>query len=337
VPIDRDRLETDIRATVLPVIADRIDEDTASFLRAGGRAVLLGETREEYVSRKMTRERQQHESAAGIRALTDEARELAGAPVIVAVDQELGGIQRLHQLVPLLPTAEQAHQMSSPDLADASARTASAMRALGVNLTLAPILDVMPASNPWLDGRHLGDDPDAIARVGAAFIEGMQAEHVAAAAKHFPGNRGLTTDPALEPSIVPRSEDDIDDLVPFRRAIAASVDAVMIGPAVVTSIDPDAPASLSAPVHALLREGLGFDGLIISDDLDAVAIIGTGTLAEAGERALRAGADLLLIAGGEALTGFCSELTAAVLDQRIPYARVTEAATRVRALAQKVA
>lgn len=331
---DRGRIEADVKATVLPVIADRIDDSTAAFLRGGGRAVLLGESREEYVSRRMTPERESGETQAAIRALTDAARELAGAPVLVAVDQELGGIQRLHRLVPELPSAELAHWMSAADLLAASARTAAAMKPLGVNLNLAPILDVMTGSNPWLDGRHLGDNPEAVSRIGAAFIEGMQAEGVAAAAKHFPGSRGLTTDPALDASVIPRSRpDDIDDLVPFRGAIAAGVKAVMMGPAVVPSIDPDAPASLSPAAHALLRDQLGFDGLIVSDDLDSASIIGAGTLAEAGERALSAGADLLLIAGGDTLGGFCADLTDAVLDGRVSHERVGEAAARVRALA----
>jgi beta-N-acetylhexosaminidase len=192
----------------------------------------------------------------------------------------------------------------------------------------------MDSANPWLDGRHLGGNSAETARLAAAFVQGMQDAGVIATPKHFPGHRGVVGDPAIEEAAVPAPPAGIEaDLAPFLAAIATGAQAVMLGPAVIESVDPDTPASLSPSVVELLRDQLGFGGLIVTDGLDDVSVRREGTLAQAGARALSAGADLLLVGGGAGLESFCAELEGFVRSGQLDRATLARAADRVRALA----
>jgi beta-N-acetylhexosaminidase len=321
-------------AVLLPAIAGTdVETNFGDFLRSGGRAILLGETREEYVARRMSGERKTRETPETFRQELANAHAKYG-PHIVAVDEELGGIQRLDHLVPPLPTAATAASMSDEQIEATCFATARAARALGVTLFLAPILDVVTGSNPWLAGRTLGRDIETVGRIGAAYVRGVQRAGVVAVAKHFPGYSDLEGDPALlDVSLRVPADEVWERAEPFSRAIAAGVQAIMTGPAPVAAVDEQYAASTSATLIRRLKEQFGFSGLVITDDIDAPATMRGGSLEQAAVSALTAGADLLLLANGPHVPELCENIVRAVEAGRLSRARLADAASKVRAIA----
>lgn len=322
-------------SVLLPAFGDlRLDDNVRRCLSRGGVSVLLGETRDEYVGRDMDPTRKSTESQADFVDIAREAASLAGAPVLIAVDQELGGIERLHRLVPAVASREQLHDLSAQDIEQRCYEMAKVARGLGVNLFLAPIVDVVTGANPWLHNRHLGADPVEVSRVSCAFIRGVQRAGIIATAKHFPGHYVTEQDPAIAEAMVPGPLELLDDnFEVFKEVIATGVKAVMPGPAVFPAIDPDHSASTSSRVIGLLRDTLGFGGLIISDDLDAVSILRGRSITDTAVASLAAGAHLLLVSSESGLDAIAEAIVAAVhegvLDRRI----LLGAALRVRELA----
>ncbi|MFZ6049354.1 glycoside hydrolase family 3 N-terminal domain-containing protein [Pseudomonas sp. CR3202] len=322
-------------AVLLPAFATlELDRTVLSFLEKGGVSILLGESRAEYLARAMCAERRAREAAADFRKVTRLARQHARGNLLVAIDQELGGIQRLHDLVPPLPSAIEAQDWSASAIATRSSEVATVARQLGINLFLAPIVDVVTGENPWLSNRTLGQIPEVVRRVSCAFVDGVQAAGVAAAAKHFPGHPVTALDPAVHEAIVCGSAQELQlSLDQFRDVIARGVKAVMVGPALVPAIDAREPSSTSRATITLLREQLGFDGLIISDDLDAPGILRGRTIQQVAVASIAAGADLLLLSSESGLDAVAAALVDAVRKGEITEDRLAEAAARVRALA----
>lgn len=322
-------------SVLLPAFGDlSLDDNVRRYLSRGGVSILLGETRDEYVGRDMSSARKNAESRTDFVTIAQEAASLAGAPVLIAVDQELGGIERLHQLVPAVAPREQLNDLSAQDIEQRCFEMASVARDLGVNLFLAPIVDVVTGANPWLHNRHLGADPVEVSRVSCAFIRGVQRAGVIATAKHFPGHYVTETDPAIAEATVPGPLELLhDNLEVFKEVIATGVQAVMPGPAVFPAIDPDHSASTSSKVIGVLRDTLGFNGLIISDDLDAVSILRGNSITDTAVASLAAGAHLLLVSSESGLDAIAESIVAAVqggvLDRQI----LLDAALKVRELA----
>ncbi|WP_246752806.1 glycoside hydrolase family 3 N-terminal domain-containing protein [Sinorhizobium sp. BG8] len=167
-------IDQDARAVFLPAFDNlQFEEALVSFLEMGGCSVLIGESRAEYVARAMSKERLAAETPDKFRACI--ARLKARRPeLIVAVDQEIGGIERLQGLVSPLPGRAEANSLSEEMLEERCFRTAAAARELGVTMFLAPIADIVDGSNPWLSGRTPGNDLQATARMVAAFVRGVQ-------------------------------------------------------------------------------------------------------------------------------------------------------------------
>jgi len=212
--------------------------------------------------------------------------------------------------------------------------------AAGVTLDYAPVLDVnADPRNPVIGVRSFGSDPEAVGRHGAAWIEGLQSAGVAACAKHFPGHGDTVTDSHLALPAVRASREVIErrDLPPFRAAIAAGVRAVMCGHLLVPAVDV-LPATLSREVvTGLLREELGFGGLVVTDAIEMRAVAALYAPGEIAVRALAAGADAICVgvssAGGESVYALRDAITAAVREGRLAEERLAEAAGRVRDLA----
>ena len=177
--------------------------------------------------------------------------------------------------------------------------TAVEGRALGIHVAFSPVLDVNnnPA-NPVINTRSYGEDPHMAARLGAAFIRGVQEHGMIATGKHFPGHGDTETNSHLALPVVNATRARLDsvELVPFRAAIAAGVGAIMTFHGSMPALDSTGlPGTLSRPVlNGLLRTELGFGGLIISDAMDMRGVIDTYGAAEAVKRAVAAGADVLL-------------------------------------------
>ena len=327
-------IETNARAVLLPAIADlNLTPALRAFFAQGGVSILCGETREEYVARSMAPQRVAQEKRDDFVRFTQEVRRLAG-PALVAIDQEPVGIQRLHGLVPAIPGLEVLHSLSSEDIRSLSCRVAESALGLGVNMFLAPIVDVVSGHNVWLQNRTLGTDPREVARIAVAFIQGVQAAGVIATAKHFPGHHDIDADPALQMAVVSGGLQDLQaGFIPFREVIGAGVAAVMTGPALVPAMDQD-PSSRSAATVARLRGEFGFTGLVVSDDIDAPATHRGQSLEDTAVDALVAGADLVLLAAGDHLPVISQAIVQAVASGRLPQERLAQAAHTVRALAR---
>jgi beta-N-acetylhexosaminidase len=328
-------LKENAHAVLLPAFGTTQLGDTVKrFLSNGGCSILPGETREEYVAREMAPQRRQEETAETLLALTGEATSLSGN-VLVAVDQEIAGICRLHDLVPPFPPKEQIAELSSDEFETISSDIALAARKLGINCFLGPILDIVTGDNPWLYGRIWSTDPIVIARISSAYIRGIQANGIAATAKHFPGYSHIALDPAIAPEA--RMTEPLGSFetsfIPFADAIQNGVEIVMTGPAIVEAFDPERAASISPSVIRVLRERLGFKGVVMSDDLDSQATLRGRPITQVAVDALNAGSDHLLIADIDDQIGqIVLAIINAVNSGDLAETRLTEAATKVRAL-----
>ncbi len=230
--------------------------------------------------------------------LLNRLQQEAEVPLLVSADTERGMAFRIrHGAVPL-PYAMAVAATRSEELARFTGRvTAREGRALGIHWALAPVVDVnVNPANPVIDVRSYGEDPELVARLAAAYVEGVREGGLLATAKHFPGHGDTAVDSHLALPTVAADLTRLEavELLPFRRTIEAGVDSVMIGHLAVPALDPSStPATLSpAMVDGLLRRGMGFTGLVVTD---AMEMEGVGELwaGAATVRAVRAGADVV--------------------------------------------
>lgn len=259
-------------------------------------------------------------------------REVAGRPILIAVDQEGGDSRRLVQgFTPVPPMRELAAE-GEQAVRNAAITTAHELRAVGFGLDLAPVVDVdTNPGNPVIGDRSFSSDAEVVARLGAIWIDAMQKHGVAACAKHFPGHGDTSEDSHHELPVLPHGLDRLHavELPPFRAAIEAGVAAIMSAHVLFEAVDPGVPATLSPNVlQGILREEFGFEGAIISDDLEMEAIAGRMDVGDAAVRAVEAGVDLVLCCHREDRQRRVLEALGDSLDPR----RAEVAASRVAAL-----
>ena len=234
-----------------------------------------------------------------VRELQSTAREAGHErPLLIAVDQEGGRVARLREPWTVWPPARAVGRMGSEETARTmGAALATELKACGLALDFAPCVDVdSNPKNPVIGDRSFGDDPDLVSRLGVAMIRGLQEGGVAACAKHFPGHGDTGVDSHLELPVLdhPRSRLEDVELPPFRAAVGAGVATVMTSHVLFPELDEDLPASLSTPLtRGLLREDLGFDGVVVTDDLEMKAVAKRWPPGEIAVRATKAGADIL--------------------------------------------
>ncbi|BCL16840.1 hydrolase [Micromonospora sagamiensis] len=263
--------------------------------------------------------------------------------VIVAIDEEGGDVTRIESG----PGSSRPGNLAlgavdDPALTEEVARDLGVeLAAAGVTLNYAPDADVNSnPDNPVIGVRAFGADPALVARHTAAWVRGLQAGGVAACAKHFPGHGDTRVDSHHDlPRITAdRARLDTGELVPFRAAIAAGAQAVMTGHLLVPALDPTLPATLSRRVLTdLLRDELGFHGVVVTDAVEMRAVADTYGLTGVAVRALAAGADAICVGGEHADEETARRLrdgiVAAVVDGELPEERLAEAAKRVGQLA----
>lgn len=270
-------------------------------------------------------------SPAQLRRLTADLRRGSWRP-LVAVDQEGGQVRR----VPWVGPTEPAPEQEAGDTVRADARGAAReLRALGITVTLAPVADVPRSASAALASRSFSSDAARASAAVRAAIRGWRDGDVAATAKHFPGIGAApaNTDDAIV--TIRRGRDELEriDLAPFRAAIAAGVPLVMVGHARYPALDPARIASQSRSIlDRLLRVQLGFRGVVVTDSMEARASLATGSITRASERAVRAGADLLLLTGRGSYRPVYEHLLATARRDPEFRKRVSESAARVLAL-----
>jgi beta-N-acetylhexosaminidase len=221
-------------------------------------------------------------------------------PLLIAVDQEGGRVARLKAPFTAFPSAAVVGQTGSEELTCNVGRAlATELSAVGITMDMAPVLDVL--SNP--DNTVIGDrafstDPHRVARLGTGFMRGLHTAGVIAVGKHFPGHGDTLLDSHVALPVCERTVPQLDacELVPFDAAIAAGLEAIMTAHVIYRAWDADFPATLSSAIlTGILRGKIGFQGVIISDDLGMAAVSETMPWEEVPVQALRAGVDLLLI------------------------------------------
>jgi beta-N-acetylhexosaminidase len=243
-------------------------------------------------------------SAPQLRALIAHAQRAARVPLLIATDEEGGPSTSMIPFsigVHTLLAPQQYGQLNSPARVYADALAAGRdLRALGVTMDLAPVLDVLSDPHSPIGARSYGRDPALVARLGTAAIRGYQKAGIAATAKHFLGLGGVSLDAHLARPTVRRSLRQLEriELVPMRAAIRAGVDALMVTHTVIPALDPSGtPASLSRRIITGYSRGtLGYRGLIISDTLPMGAIDAYMSIPAAAARAAAAGDDIVLVA-----------------------------------------
>ena len=270
-----------------------------------------------------------------IAMLTNALQAASLPPLFVAIDQEGGKVTRLQPPFTQWPSAATVGEVGSSELAHALGKAmAQELLAVGINMNLAPVLDVLTnPANPIMAGRCFGNDPQVVTRLGMAVFGGLKDMGVLAVGKHFPGHGDTTVDSHLGLPVVPHDQARLwaVELAPFVAAIDAGIPALMTAHLLVPALDPERPATLSRPILTdLLRERLGFPGLLFSDDLLMRGIADATPPGEAAVRFLEAGGDCVLICDDEAAQRQAIQAVAeAVETGRLSEARVQLSCDRI--------
>jgi beta-N-acetylhexosaminidase len=306
--------------------------------------VAMGGTEPDYYIEKMIRERNiggvilfghNMEGEAQTRALTGSLQELSmrtepSIPLFVAVDQEGGEISKAPWVAPQ-PAAAQIGARGDPAEARAIAeQMGEELLRAGVNTDLAPVVDT--GFGAAIGARSFGEDPQLVAEMGAAAVEGFKAAGVVCAAKHFPNHGPATADSHEGLPVVDHDTATLRsyDLPPFEAAVASRVPMVMVGHLLYPAIDPHRPASLSKEAIAMLREELDFEGIVVTDDLAMAGASRGGPPALAAVEAVKAGADLLLISSQpQQQADAYDAVVAAVESGEIPRRQIEASVERV--------
>ncbi len=233
--------------------------------------------------------------------LQEHAMRYHGIPLFLAIDQEGGRVARLKEPFTLFPgNTSIGEDSESVEKAVVFARvTAEEMRLVGLNMDFAPVVDVRRGEpEKHLEGRTFSDDTERVALLGRTVVKVLQNNGIMATAKHFPGLGRASLDPHHHFLTIEADADEMEaiDLPPFLAAIEEGTSAIMSSHAVYPALDPDFPATLSHRILTeLIREELGFNGLVITDDLEMGAIKKKWGVAEGAVASFEAGADILLI------------------------------------------
>ena len=229
--------------------------------------------------------------------IQDYAQSCEQPPLFIAVDQEGGPVARLK--APFTQFAGNPHMKNIEDAVRFAEITAAELNQVGINMNMAPVMDISPeGSNSIMAKRAFGGNPTLVSRLGVSVIEHLQQNKIMAVAKHFPGIGRTTLDSHMD---LPILHDDLStieqfDLIPFEAGIQCGVCGVMLSHIFYTKLDPQWPASLSPKIAKdFLRHRMGFDGLVLTDDLDMGAITKHYDIHTAIHQILAADIDLALI------------------------------------------
>src|SRR6202521_1512781 len=258
--------------------------------------------------------KQNAQNAAAIRQLIQSVRGVMLHPLMAATNQEGGTVCFLETGVPCLAGARQVAPEGPTAVQSELATMSRGLKALGFDINFAPVADVWDGSHPFMSERSYGENPQLVAQDVSAAIAGIHAAGMYAAAKHFPG-------------------DGKRDFTPFQAAIAAHVEFVMVGHLNLPSIDPSVPTSMSATVLQILRNELGYQGVVISDDLQMGALGPQYPPPSAAVRFLKNGGDMVIISHDIAVADASyAAIHAAVLNGSYPRAQLDASVQKLLSL-----
>ena len=274
--------------------------------------------------------------------LTNQLQEAAmrdkGIPLLVSIDQEGGRVKRIVGGTDFPGNMALGATRSKEHAYSAGRIMGSEIKAIGANINFAPVLDVNSNPlNPVIGDRSFGEDPDMVSELGTAYIKGLRDEGVIATGKHFPGHGDTSVDSHTGLPVVAYDAETLKEvhLKPFQAAIDGGLDAIMTAHIIVNAIDPEYPATLSGPVlTGLLREGMGFNGVIISDAMMMAAISEFfGPMENAVIKTINAGSDIVLMPQSKDWTSsvknVISTVVEAVKNGKIAEERINESVSRI--------
>jgi beta-N-acetylhexosaminidase len=240
---------------------------------------------------------QNAQDPAAIRQLIQSVRGVMAHPLLAATNQEGGTVCFLETRVPCLAGARQAGPKGPSAVQSEMTTMSHGLKALGFDVNFAPVADVWDGSHPFMGERSYGQNPQLVAQEVTGAIAGIHAAGMYAAAKHFPGQGTANADSHLNLPLVSESAQTLRnrDWIPFRAAIAARVEFVMIAHVQAPSIDESAPTSMSPTVLQVLRSELGYQGVVISDDLQMGALSPRYPPPTAAARFLSNGGDMAIV------------------------------------------
>jgi beta-N-acetylhexosaminidase len=235
---------------------------------------------------------------SNVAAFSKQAMNDAKIPLLIGTDQEGGLVNRLYIFHGYLPSAAEMAASGNPQTANSQGSLAAKwLLQLGINADLAPVVDVHTVDPPVLATRMFGRDPNTVATYAGAYLNGLQLDGVAGCLKHYPGLGAITSDPHLGLPTVNRSLAELEniDLAPYKLMIQADHPAMIMSTDVLMpAIDPALPAELSPKtINGILRNQLGYNGVVITDGLYMQGISGRWTLSQAAVLSIMAGDDLL--------------------------------------------
>lgn len=241
------------------------------------------------------------ETTAQIVELTNDLHRLSpDSPLLISIDQEGGRVSRLPTEFTIFPPGQLVGDCNSSELAYAAAATTAAeLRAVGINMNMAPVLDVNSnPQNPIIGDRAFGTTPAKVCEMALATMAGLQDNKIVACGKHFPGHGDTMTDSHKELPVVAASLERLHEIEwpPFRYVIEHGIVTLMTAHVLYQALDPKLPATLSPRIiTTLLRDEMKFGGVVLTDDLEMHAIVDHYGVGEAAVRAFLAGCDVLLI------------------------------------------
>jgi beta-N-acetylhexosaminidase len=306
--------------------------------------VSVGGTEPDYYIEKMVRERNiggvilfghNMRSEGQVRDLTASLQRMSmrtepAVPLFVAVDQEGGAVASAPWVAPQPAAAEIGGRGDPAEARAVAEEIGRDLLRAGVNTNFAPVVDT--GFGAAIGDRSYGEDPGLVSRMGAAAVEGYEGAGIASAAKHFPNHGPAVADSHRELPVVRHDMETLrsHDLPPFRAAVEAGVPMVMAGHLLYPAVDAERPASLSPRWMGLLREEIGFDGVVVTDDLAMAGASGGGTPEKAAVEAVKAGADLLIVSSPpQQQADAYDAVVAAVESGEIPEERVRDSVRRL--------
>nr|WP_255723493.1 beta-N-acetylhexosaminidase [Sporosarcina sp. ACRSL] len=262
-------------------------------------------------------------------------------PLFMSVDEEGGRVSRLPSSMKKLPAAEYVGLAGDETFAYKTGEyLADLLHAFGYNMNYAPVLDVHSnPKNPVIGDRAFSSNPEVVADLGIAVMKGMTDHGIISVVKHFPGHGDTHVDSHLSLPVIEKTIEELHEteLIPFQRAIDEQADVIMVGHIMFPKLDDAYPSSLSKKIITdLLREEMGFEGVVITDDMTMGAIVNEYTVPNAAVQSFIAGSDLLLIAGDyENQVGTINALLDAVQAGIISEERIDESVKRILKLKER--